>query len=162
MNIKKKLNKNFEQHKGDKNEDIDKANDRITTVVRETAESVVKNKKDKPDKLSQRTKNLLKLGKRNTVEYAENNTSVRKSAKNDILEHHILQVETLIENNRGLNIFTRDNVPKKGMYKLKDEQRNIITDRRQILKVIESFYTVLNKSTTPKEIAQGSGKEERR
>lgn len=107
-------------------------------------------------KLSLKTKDLLKKrrklirgGKRNSTEYVEINKfkKSRKSAKMDTIEHQTRQVEELIENNKGLKIFKKNNAQKKKIYKLKDKQGSMITDRKQIMKVVEHFYTDLYKST---------------
>lgn len=89
---------------------------------------------------------MIREGKRDTIEYTETNKTVRKMAKQDIQKHQTKQVETLLEKNKGLKVFKRENTHKKEITKIKDEEDNTVEDRQQILKVVESFYRDLYES----------------
>ncbi|XP_056641545.1 craniofacial development protein 2-like [Diorhabda sublineata] len=149
----KRLTERLTKETTSSHESLDETNNRLVKELKETTTSLVSSKTKRIEKFTTQTKQLLerrreliKDNKRNTVEYAELNKTARKMAKQDIRKYQENRIEELIQQNRGLNIFKKENAHKKEMIKLRDGQGNITEDRREILKVTEKFYTGLYES----------------
>lgn len=83
----------------------------------------------KQDKLPAETKQLLekrreliKTVKRNSIEYVEENKTVRKMPKQVFINYQTKQVQQLIEKNNGIKVLQRNNVPKKETIQLRNKK----------------------------------------
>lgn len=133
--------------------DIDVINDNIVNIIKDSAKKYIKPKSTKNDKLSQETKQMLEKrrlliieDKRNTVEYAEVNKTARKMAKSDILKYKTQLAQNILEQHKGMKIFRRQTGDRKEIVKLTNKNGDLVTDKSQILKVVEEFYEDLYKS----------------
>lgn len=56
-----------------------------------------------------------------------------------------IKVEELIENKKDLKVFKSSNAQKKEIYNSKNKQENISTNKKEILKITESFTQTYTK-----------------
>lgn len=101
--------------------------------------------KKKDPKISHNTMKLMqerrKLDK-STQEYKILNKTIKKEIRKDIRIHNTNVIEKCIEDNANMNILkSKLTAGRTKIVKLKNAQGIIISDKNDVIKVIENFYT---------------------
>ena len=139
------------------NDDIDKANENLTTAIREAAEKIGSTKTNKESKYSQTTVNLMKKRKtmiiktrRDEIEKAELNKLINKRRREEERKRNMDLIEETIKKGKSLKQAQRKlALGKQQMTSLKNSNGEITNCREQMVKIVEEFYEQLYSSSTP-------------
>lgn len=127
----------------------------ITNSVNTTIEKCCKSK-NKNQKLNLRTKSLMKqrreLTDKTTIEYRSINKEIAKEIRKHKREQNTESIKTTIEENKSLKVLARKNLARRNnIYKIKNTDGRIVTNKKEITQTIEAFYKRLY-STPNREI----------
>lgn len=146
---------------------VDKIYENITASVNAAIGNNCQSQ-NKEQKLNQRTKTLMKqrreMTDKTTAEYRNINKEITKEMRKHKREKNAENIENIIEENRSLKVLRKKNVMwKKDIHKIKNKNGDIMTNKRDIITTIETFYKQLystpNKelnTNIPKVLNQGS------
>lgn len=103
--------------------------------------------KVRKSRISKETEDLLKTRRfisKDTVNYREQNKIIHKAIRKDIRDHNTKQIMELIEDNMQMKVLRRKR--KNGhdqIHRIKNNQGNVVTNKGEIIKSIEEFYSKL-------------------
>jgi hypothetical protein len=142
-------------------------NRNLVNIIGEAAYKISGNMKPtREEKISKETKDMLKQRREakrgvtgiDRVQYVELCKNVRKKMSMEIRDYNTKKIRKVIEENRGLKVLKRE--MRKGsnqIITLKDEKGVRRSDRKEILDIVEKFYTSLYES-----IDENNGEEHER
>lgn len=135
----------------------------LTTAANNIAPKInttTKKISDDTQKLIERRKTIRPDRDNRKVEWDELNKQTKKAIRRDIRQYNTKIILEMIETNRGPKaIKKRINLGKQELVKIQNEQGKTITEREDILQVIEKYYTDLFKNKiTPSKIHQETSK----
>lgn len=152
----KEIDKQLEENIKDE-ENPDSLNLKITEAITKSQQKHCP-KNSKEERLSTQTKQLMKerremKGNKNTSnhELREINKNISKSIRQDIRKFKMGKIEKTIENNRSMRVLRRKlNNGKQEINRLKNNKGDISSNREELLRIVEDFYTELYKSRNEK------------
>uniref|UniRef100_A0A6P7FG06 Uncharacterized protein LOC114329762 n=1 Tax=Diabrotica virgifera virgifera TaxID=50390 RepID=A0A6P7FG06_DIAVI len=121
---------------------IEQANNVITKALKETESECCPTVVTHKEKLSQNTKELISKRRQLTEKYDSNYTTLKKlnkdihrSIRKDIRENNTREITHIMQENKGLKVLRRNtnNIGNKNMYKIRNKDGNIATDKAEIL-----------------------------
>lgn len=166
------IDKYLNKHTIDGAEDINELNKIIVDAIGKAEENNCSKRDPKNEKLSDKTKNMMKERRELQSKYDTNlpklrqlNRDITKAIRNDIRTHNTEMITKTIEDNRSLKVLRqRLSKGKKGICKIRNKEGKITTAKNEIKEIIEEFYRDLyatsKENTTrdpiPKVMNQGS------
>ncbi|KAI5644625.1 c-type lysozyme/alpha-lactalbumin family domain-containing protein [Phthorimaea operculella] len=142
----------------EENQNVDSLNDMLCSVLTKTTKKHIGGiKRPSEAKLTPDTLDLISQRREmqnNTTsdqrELNNINKAIKKAIREDIRAYNTRTIAKTIEDNRGPKVFQKKlNKNKMEINKLTDSAGNIVTDRDQIIKIVEEFYGSLYASKTP-------------
>ncbi|KAJ6637420.1 hypothetical protein Bhyg_10150 [Pseudolycoriella hygida] len=137
---------------------IDDLNSKIVDTITTYLQTECRSTPEKQSKFSDKTidliakrREMLNDGKRDTDEYRQINKTINKEMKADLRRFNVLLATNTIETNKNMKVLRkkmRDS--KTQIFKLKDKDGVMQTDRQKILNVVKEFYEQLYKSVKQK------------
>ncbi len=145
------------------NTTLDGLNDKIVESIRGFMESKCKSVRTKESKLCEETLDLIanrvqliKDGKRDSMEYREITKLINKKMRSDLRQYNVQLAQNEIEANCNMKILrSKLQSAKKEIFKLRDKTGTIQSDRSKILDNAKEFYEDLFRSTRPKQTTEG-------
>lgn len=141
------------KHSEDEDIDIEELNASIGNSIKSAEKEHCSRRKTKDEKISQDTKELMRARHELKNKYEENyaqlrelNKQISKAVRRDVRRFNSDNINKTIQENKGLKVLKKKlSQGKKDIYKLRDKQGIVRTNREEILKIVESFYAELYK-----------------
>ncbi|KAJ2952836.1 hypothetical protein O0L34_g7202 [Tuta absoluta] len=142
----------------EENQSVDSLNDMLCSVLTKTTEKHIGGiKRSSEAKLTPDTLDLISQRRKmqnNTAseqrELNNINKAIKGAIREDIRTYNTRTIAKTIETNRGPKVFQKKlNKNRMEINLLADSTGNIVTDRDQIIKIVEEFYGSLYASRTP-------------
>jgi hypothetical protein len=138
-------------------ETLDELNNKIVETIMSFMGSKCKSVQTKESKLSRETLDLIarrveliKDGKRDSVEYRNLTKSINKAMRSDLRKYNVQLAQNIIEANCNMKVLrSKLTNAKKEIFKLRDKTGTIQTDRNAILNIAKEFYEDLFSSVRP-------------
>ncbi|XP_037028796.1 uncharacterized protein LOC119069032 [Bradysia coprophila] len=138
-------------------ETLDELNSKIVETIMGFMESKCKSVQMKESKLSRETLDLIacrvqliKDGKRDSIEYQDLTKIINKAVKSDLRKYNVQLAQNTIEANCNMKVLrSKMTNAKKEIFKLRDKTGTIQTDRNAILNIAKEFYEDLFSSVRP-------------
>ena len=138
-------------------ETLDELNSKIVETIMGFMESKCKSVQTKESKLSRETLalianrvELIKEGKRDSVEYRDLTKIINKAMRSDLRKYNVQLAQNTIEANCNMKVLrSKLTSAKKEIFKLRDKTGTIQTDRNVILNIAKEFYEDLFSSVRP-------------
>ena len=137
------------------NDTLDKLNSKIVESIMSFMKSKCKPIHLKKSKLSKETLDLMssrveKNGKRNSVEYRNLTKIINKAMRSDLRKYNVQLAQNAIEANCNMKVLRSKLMnAKKEIFKLRDKDGTIQSDRNTILNIAKEFYEDLFSSVRP-------------
>lgn len=140
--------------------DVENLNERICTALQETRKRYEPKRRQKEEKLSRGTKQLLtkrrELKNKYTTNYEELrqlNKEISKAIRKDTRKFNTEKINTVIENNKSLKVLRRNSkVGRHNICKLENKAGQVTTNKDEIVKIVEDFYEELYRKPDEEEV----------
>jgi hypothetical protein len=149
---KNEVDKSWDDTDTMKHMDIDSLTTSITIAMTNAAKKIAGKRPQKASKLREETKTyiqkrklLLKQGKRHSDEYKKVCKKVRRMIREDLKCKFDQMIHTVIEENKNMKCL-KPSLGKSEIYALQDKEGNIVSDRDELLRITEDFYSHLYSS----------------
>ncbi|XP_050306282.1 uncharacterized protein LOC126743295 [Anthonomus grandis grandis] len=150
------LNKKLSNKEALNSLNINDLENRISTDIRTTAKKICATTKKNNSKIKKETRELMAKRRnldKGTHEYNKINRLIKKKTKEDLRQYNTEMITTTIENNKNMKVLkTRNNDGRLQIHQLRDANRNIKEDSKNLMDIVENFYSALYTGDNPEQV----------
>lgn len=148
------INKKLEPTENLRNLTLNEIAVKIVGSIKVATKSVCSMKAKADTKLSKNTNELLaerRKTDRDSAGYPTLDRKVKKAIRKDLRSYNTQTINEAIENNMNMKVLRSKRTKGKSLiYKIKNQQGEVVTERQQITSTIQQFYSGLYRQSVPK------------